>query len=79
VAAILAGARVGERIGPRVSQAHRVIQLAIRQQPGIGGDRRAAKLQHHATVEIEPQRTPVCFTVGSAMIALLGPPQDAEF
>jgi len=48
--AVLARARIGERIATRVSQAHRVIQLAIRQQPGIGGDCAAARLEHHATV-----------------------------
>jgi len=45
VSAILAGARIGERIGSRVGQAQRVIQFAIGQQPGIGGDCGAAKLQ----------------------------------
>ena len=54
VATILAGARISKRIGTRVGQTHRVIQLAVSQQPGIGGDRRAAKLQQQATVEIEP-------------------------
>jgi hypothetical protein len=33
---VLAGACFGERIGARVGQAHRIIQLAIGQQPGIG-------------------------------------------
>jgi hypothetical protein len=54
VANVLAGARIGERIGRRVGQTHRIIQLTVRQQPGIGGDRGAAKLQQQATVEIEP-------------------------
>jgi len=54
VANLLAGARIGERIGRRVGQTHRIIQLTVRQQPGIGGYRRAAKLQQQATVEIEP-------------------------
>ena len=51
---VLAGARIGERIGRCVGQTHHVIQLTVRQQPGIGGDRRAAKLQQQATVKIEP-------------------------
>jgi hypothetical protein len=54
VPTILAGARISKRIGRRVGQTHRVIQLTVRQQPGIRGDRRAAKLQQQATVEIEP-------------------------
>src|SRR4029077_12137370 len=59
---ILASARVGKHLSPRVSQTDRIIQFAIRQQSGIGGDRRTAKLEHQAAVEIEPQRTPVRFT-----------------
>jgi len=54
VPTILAGARLSKRIGRRVGQIHRVIQLTVRQQPGIRGDCRAAKLQQQATVEIEP-------------------------
>jgi hypothetical protein len=54
MATVLAAACVSERIGTRVGQAQRVIQLAIGQQPGIGGDRRATKLQQQATIEIEP-------------------------
>ena len=62
VATVLAGARVGQRVGPRVSQAERVVQLAIGQQPGIGGDRGTMKLQHQTTVEIEPQSLGFRFT-----------------
>ena len=59
--AILAGARIGEHVTTRVAQAHRVIQSAIGQQPGIGGDRGAAKLEHQPAVKIEPQ-PPIRFT-----------------
>jgi hypothetical protein len=62
MAAVPAGACVGEHIGTRVGQAQRVIQLAIGQQPGIGGDRGTAKLQHQRPIEIELQRTPTRFT-----------------
>jgi hypothetical protein len=55
MATVLASARIRQRIGCRVGQAQRVIQLAVRQQPAIGGDRGTAKLQHQTTVEIEPQ------------------------
>jgi hypothetical protein len=54
--------RVGERIGARVGQAEGVIQLAIDQQPAIGGDYTAAKLEYHTAVEIEPQRPSSRFT-----------------
>ena len=62
MAAVPAGACVGEHIGTRVGQAQRVIQLAIGQQPGIGGDRGTAKLRHQTPIEIELQRTPTRFT-----------------
>ena len=59
---VLAGARVGQRIGRRVGQAQRVVQFAVGQQSGIGGDRRTAKLEHQAAVEIEPQSASIRFT-----------------
>ena len=52
---VFSGVPIGERIGTRVGQPERIIQLAIGQQPGIGGDRGTAKLQQQTTVEIEPQ------------------------
>jgi hypothetical protein len=36
-----------------VSQAQRVIQLAVSQQPGIGSGRGTAKLQQQTTIEIQ--------------------------
>jgi hypothetical protein len=48
--AVLAGARVRQS-GARVAQAQRVIQFAVSQQPGIGGDRGAAKLQQPPPLE----------------------------
>jgi hypothetical protein len=42
---VLAGAYVGECIGSRIGQMQRVVQFTVGQQPRIGGDRRAAKLQ----------------------------------
>jgi len=45
VATVLASARIRQPIGTRVGQAQPVIQLAVSQQPGIGGDRGAPKLQ----------------------------------
>jgi hypothetical protein len=43
-------------------RAQRVIQLAIGQQPGIGGDRGTTKLQHQTPVEIELQCALARFT-----------------
>jgi hypothetical protein len=42
---VLAGARGRQPLATRVGQAQRVIQLAVSQPPGIGGDRGVAKLQ----------------------------------
>jgi len=62
MAAVLPGPRAGQRLGTPVAQAQRVIQLAIGQQPGIGGDRRTTKLQHQPPIEVEPQRALIRFT-----------------
>ena len=62
MASVLAGARVRQSIGARVGQAQRIIQFAVSQQPGIGGDRGAGKSQQQTTVEIEPQGAVVRFT-----------------
>jgi hypothetical protein len=62
VATVLAGARVRQSIGTPVGQAQLIIQLAVSQQPGIGGDRGAAKLQQQTATEIRPQSAVVRFT-----------------
>ena len=62
MAAILAGARVGERIACHHRQAEHVIEFAIGQQSGIRGHHRAAKLEHQAAVEIEPESPIIRFT-----------------
>ena len=80
VAAVPARARIGEHVAAGVGQAQRVIQLAIRQQPGIGGDHAAAKLEHQAAVEIEPFSAPLsASSVGSPIVAPFVPPQATEF
>ena len=43
MATVLAGARVRQRIFTSVGQALRDVQLALRQQPAIGGNRRTTK------------------------------------
>jgi len=53
--AILASAVVGQDLARHRRQPERVVKFAIRQQSGIGGHDRTAKLQHQAAVEIEPQ------------------------
>ena len=53
---------VGQNITRYLGQTEYVVEFAISQQPSIGGHQGAAKLEHQAAVEIEPQRTPIRFT-----------------
>src|SRR5262245_42788410 len=57
MATILAGPRIGEHLTSQHGQAKRVVKFAIGEQPGIGGDDTAAKLQRQAAVKIEPKGT----------------------
>jgi len=50
--------------------------LAVGKQPCIRPDRGTPKLQRQATVEIEPQRTPVTSSSGSLILARLDPPRQ---
>ena len=60
MAAVLARARIGERIACHHRQAEHVIEFAIRQQSGIRGHHRAAKLED-AAIKIEPESPTVPF------------------
>src|SRR5450759_715743 len=51
MAAVPAGARIGESFDCHFGQAERVVEFAVCQQSGIGRDHGAAKLQHQAPVE----------------------------
>jgi hypothetical protein len=62
MAAILAGAGVGQDIARQRRQSEHVIEFAIGQQSGIGGHHRAAKLEHDAAVKIEPESATIRFT-----------------
>src|SRR3984893_16809755 len=62
MAAVLARASIGEGIACNHRQAEHVIEFAIGQQSGIRGHHRAAKLEHQAAVEIEPENPIVRFT-----------------
>ena len=54
-------------------QSQDVVQFAIGKQPSIGYDRRATKLEHQATVEIEPQSALIHFTVAPPITAPVNP------
>jgi len=47
--------RVSAHLTSQRGQAKRVVKFAIGEQPGIGGDATAAKLQRQAAVKIEPK------------------------
>ena len=55
MAAVLAGAHIGEHVPGHCAETQGVVEFAIGQQSGIGGDPRAAKLKLHAAVKIEPE------------------------
>jgi hypothetical protein len=57
MATVLAGPGIGEHRTSQRGQAKRVVKFAIGEQPGIGDDDTAAKLQRQAAVKIEPKST----------------------
>jgi len=62
VAAVPPGALIGEKVTGRWRQPKCVIEFAIREQTGIGGDDGPAKLHHDAAVEFEPKNAVFGFT-----------------
>src|SRR5262249_2677943 len=62
VPTILATACVGQNITRHLGQTEYVVEFAISQQPSIGGHQGAAKLEHQAAVEIEPNSIRSRFT-----------------
>jgi hypothetical protein len=62
VLAVLAGAWINELIANHIRQPEGVIELAVGQQSGVGGDPGTVELKLQAAVEIEPQRTINRFT-----------------
>ena len=48
---------VGKDIAGRYGQPEGIVEFAVGQQSGVGGDPRAVELQIQAAVEIEPERT----------------------
>ena len=62
VADVLAAAALGERRSGHIGQAERVVQLAIGEQPAVGGDPSAVEFQLDPAVESDPQRAIIRFT-----------------
>jgi hypothetical protein len=57
VPTILATACAGQNFTRHLGQTEYVVEFAISQQPSIGGHQGAAKLEHQAAVEIQPNST----------------------
>jgi hypothetical protein len=55
ITAVLAGASVGENLACHRAEAERVVEFPLREQAGVGGDHRTAKLERQSAVEIEPE------------------------
>jgi hypothetical protein len=68
VSPILAGAGIGESFARQRRQPQRVVEFAIFEQPGIGGDDRTAKLNQQSAVEIEPQSPVIDSPAGFVMM-----------
>ena len=62
MAAVLAGAGIGEHVTGHRAEAQGIVEFAIGQQPSIGGDPRTMELKLQAPVEIEPEGTITRFT-----------------
>ena len=62
MAAVLARARIRERLACHRGQPKGVVEFAIGQQSGIGGDHGPTKLQHQTAVEIELKNLVLRFT-----------------
>jgi hypothetical protein len=62
VTAVPAAACIGEHVLRHRAEDERIVEFAIGQQAGVGGDAGAVKLELQVAVEIEPERTVDCFT-----------------
>ena len=52
----------GEHLARRCGKAERIVEFPVREQAGVGGDHRSAKLKHQPAVEIEPENLAIRFT-----------------
>ena len=62
VAAVFAGAGVGQSLACHLRQSERVVEFSIGEHASVGGGDRATKLKHQAPVEIEPESLTIRFT-----------------
>jgi hypothetical protein len=61
MATVLTGA-VGENLAGHRTEAERIVEFPVREQAGVGGDHRSAKLEHQPAVEIESENSVIRFT-----------------
>ena len=73
MAAVLAGACGGEYIAGHRGKAERVVEFPVREQAGVGGDHRSAKLEHQPAVEIESETSALDSPAEFAMATSLDP------
>ena len=62
MAAVPAGACVGEHVARHRAETENIVEFAVGQQSGIGGDPGAMELELQPAVEIEPERAIDQFT-----------------
>ena len=62
VAGVPAAAALRQDAAGQIGQPQRVVEVAVGEQPGVGGDAAAVELQLQAAVEIDPQRPVIQFT-----------------
>jgi hypothetical protein len=62
VAGVLASTAFHQGRTRQIGQPERVVQFAVSEQSGVGGDPAAVEFQLQAAVEIDPQRPVISFT-----------------
>lgn len=62
MAAVLAGAGVGERLAGHRAKAECVVKFTVCKQTGVRSDHRTAELERQSAVEIEPENALARFT-----------------
>ena len=62
MAGVRAAAAFRQDVTGQIGQPQRVVEVAVGEQPGVGGDAAAVELQLQAAVEIDPQRPVIRFT-----------------
>jgi hypothetical protein len=78
MAAVLAGAGIGEHVTGHRAEAQGIVEFAIGQQPGIGGDPRTMELELQAAGESNLRVPSLDSPAGFSMMASCGPGQTPD-